>query len=216
MALVAAASGTGSWCLAIGFGNAGVAGIAELGVDLDHLAMIPSPGHNWARIAATALEGMDIVLLRLPFPARPAMARNLAARAREKRAVLIVLAGERAWPEGPDLVMRIEEGAWSGLGDGHGHLRARRATVMSAGRRGASRPVRCRLWLPGPAGTVEPEVALDPEVPVGTVDPAVHHGAVNPATARHPAAMAVRTGAMKMRPKVSATSPGVPASPPLR
>lgn len=198
MALIAAATAAGSWCVAVGFEDAGIVAISELGVDLDHLAMVPRPGHNWAGVVATALDGVDVVLLRLPFPARQAMARNLAARARERRAVLVVLAGERAW-EGPDLLFRIEDGAWAGLGEGHGHLRTRRATVMAVGRRAAARPVRCRLWLPGPSGAVVPEVALDPDVPEGTVDPAVQHGAVHPATARHPAAMAVVSGALGLR-----------------
>ena len=48
----------------------------------------PVPDTSWAGVTATALDGVDIVLLRLPFPARPAMARNLVARARERRAVL--------------------------------------------------------------------------------------------------------------------------------
>src|SRR5580698_6853873 len=151
MALVAAATTAGSWCVAVGFEDAGIVAMSEVGVDLDHLAVVPRPGHNWAGVVATALDGVDVVLLRLPFPARPAMARNLAARARERRAVLVVLAGERAW-EGPDLLFRVEDGAWSGLGEGHGHLRTRRATVMAVGRREAARPVRCRLWLPGPTG----------------------------------------------------------------
>jgi hypothetical protein len=181
--------------------------MSELGVDLDHLAIVPRPGHNWAGVVATALDGVDIVLLRLPFPARPAMARNLAARARERRAVLVVLAGERAW-EGPDLLLRVEDGAWAGLGEGHGHLRTRRATVIAVGRRAAARPVRCRLWLPGPTGEVVPEVALDPAVPEGTVDPALHHGAVGPATARHPAAVAVVSAALRLRP-----APGAPDTP---
>jgi hypothetical protein len=163
MALVAAASAAGSWCVAVGFGDPGIVAMEELGVDLGHLAMVPRPGHNWAGVVATALEGVDIVLIRLPFPARPAMARRLAARARERRAVLVVLAAERAWPEGPDLVLRVEEGAWTGVGEGHGHLVARRATVVTTGRRGAVRPVRRELWLPGPAGVVAVEEAKEPE-----------------------------------------------------
>jgi hypothetical protein len=156
-ALIAAATTSGSWCVTVGFADTGIAAMAEIGVDLEHMAMIPSPGHNWAGVVATALDGVDLVLLRLPFPARPSMARNLTARARERRAVLIVLATERSWPEGPDLTFRIEEGAWSGVGEGHGYLSARRATVVGVGRRAAARPVSRRLWLPGPKGTVVPE-----------------------------------------------------------
>jgi hypothetical protein len=170
MALAAAATSSGSWCLAVGFDNPGLAAMAELGIDLDHLAIVPRPGPRWAGVVSTALDGVDLVLLRLPFPARPQMARRLAARARERRAVLIVLAGEKAWPEGPDLLLRVEDGAWNGLGEGHGHLSSRLATVVASGRRGASRPVRRRLWLPGGSGAVSeddlvalPELAGAPE-----------------------------------------------------
>ena len=160
-ALIAAATTSGSWCVTVGFADMGIASMAETGADLEHMAMVPRPGHNWAGAVATALDGVDLVLLRLPFPARPAMARNLTARARERRAVLIVLATERAWPEGPDLTIRIEQGTWSGVGEGHGYLSARRATVVAVGRRAAAKPVRCRLWLPGPAGTVVEESASE-------------------------------------------------------
>jgi hypothetical protein len=160
MALVAAASAAGAWCLAAGFEDPGVVAMAELGVDLDHLVLVPRPGHSWAEVVAIALSGFEVVLLRLPFPARPAMARNLAARARERRAVLIVQAGCKAWPEGPDLRMHVEEACWAGMGEGHGNLRRRRATVTAVGRRAAARPVRRRLWLPGPGGAVVPDVVL--------------------------------------------------------
>jgi hypothetical protein len=162
MALVAAATSAGSWCVAIGFGDPGVLAIGELGVDLDHLAIVPRPGHRWASIAATALDGTDLVLLRLPFPARPSMAHNLVARARERRAVLIVLAAEKAWPEGPDLLIRVEKWAWSGVGVGHGYLSTRRATLTAFGRRAATRPERLQVWLPGPTGAVVSEMAHHP------------------------------------------------------
>jgi hypothetical protein len=162
IALAAAATSAGSWCVAIGFRDPGVLAIRELGVDLDHLAIVPRPGHKWAEIVATALDGVDLVLLRLPFPARPSMARNLVARARERRSVLVVLASEKSWPEGPDLSISVEGWTWSGLGDGYGRLTTRHATLIAAGRRAAAKPVRRRVWLPGPTGAVVPEMAYHP------------------------------------------------------
>ena len=44
---------------------------------------------------------------------------------------------------------------WEGLGQGHGHLRARRVTVVGGGRREASRPRQAELWLPSVDGAVE-------------------------------------------------------------
>ncbi len=153
-ALLAAAS-AGSWCAAVGTADPGVVALAELGVDLDHLVLVPRPGPLWAQVAATLLDGMDAVLVRPPGPVRPAAARRLAARARERRAALVVLAGGRGWPEGADVRLSVLAGAWQGVGNGHGHLRGRQVEVLSTGRRAAARPVRARLWLPSPSGQVE-------------------------------------------------------------
>lgn len=161
-ALVAAATAAGSWCVAVGFPDAGLVSMAELGVDLDHLAIVPRPGHSWAEVVSTALDGVDVVVVRLAFPARGSMARRLAAKALERRSVLVVLAPQGSWPQGPDLLFQVSEGSWTGIGDGHGHLRSRPATVVATGRRGAVRPVRLRLWLPGTDGTVA-EVPKDPD-----------------------------------------------------
>ena len=152
-ALLAAASAA-SWCAAVGTADPGVAALAELGVELAHLMLVPDPGAHWPRVTATLLDGVDVVLVRPPGPVRPGTARRLAARARERRSVLVVLA--REWPEGPDVQLTVEGGRWEGIEAGHGHLRRRRAAVTSTGRRAATRPIRVALWLPSPSGEVEP------------------------------------------------------------
>jgi hypothetical protein len=50
----------------------------------------------------------------------------------------------------------VHTGGWHGVGDGHGHLQGRRATVLSTGRRAATRSVQVDLWLPTPSGRIEP------------------------------------------------------------
>jgi hypothetical protein len=99
---------------------------------------------------------MDVVLVCPPGAVRPGVARRLAARARERRAVLVVLSRSRRWPEGPDVQLVVETGGWRGLESGHGHLRERHAEVLSTGRRGATREVRVALWLPASSGAVAP------------------------------------------------------------
>jgi hypothetical protein len=84
------------------------------------------------------------------------MARRLVARARERRAVLVVVPGRAGWPEPPDLQLRIDDVTWEGVDAGEGHLCRRRMTVTATGRRSAARPTRRRLWLPGPDGAVSP------------------------------------------------------------
>jgi hypothetical protein len=60
-----------------------------------------------------------------------------------------------SWPEAPELRLGVVGSRWSGLAQGHGHLRARRLTVEASGRRGLARPRRVDLLLPGPSGGVE-------------------------------------------------------------
>ncbi len=154
-ALLAAASAA-SWCAAVGPADPGVVALAELGVDLDHLVLVPDPGSRWPDVAATLFDGIDVVLVCPPGPVRPGAARRLVARARERGTVLVVLARARPWPDGPDIRLTVGAGAWRGTDSGHGRLTERQVEVTATGRRSAARVVRAALWLPTPAGSVAP------------------------------------------------------------
>ena len=154
LALVAAASGTGSWCALVGLDGLGAVAARELGIDLARLAVIPRPGAAWAEVAAAVVDGVDLVVLCPPFPPRPAMARRLVARARERRAVLVVVPDRAGWPDPPDLCLSIGETHWDGAGTGEGFLSRRQMTVTATGRRSAARPRRRRLWLPSTTGAM--------------------------------------------------------------
>ena len=153
-ALLAAASATGSWCAAVGTGDPGILAIAELGVDLDHLALVPWPGSAWPEVAALLIDDMDVVLVCPPGRVRPGVARRLAARARQRRAVLVIQAGRETWPGGHDVQLTVEAGTWEGMDRGHGHLRERHVEVVTSGRGSAARSVRTRLRLPASSGAV--------------------------------------------------------------
>lgn len=162
LALVASAT-AGGWAAAVGLPSLGLLAAAELGVRLERLALVPRPGERWAAVAAALLDGVDLLLLGLPGRVRAADARRLAARARERGVVLVALAADErspapAWPEPPDLRLSVSGAEWGGLGVGHGRLRSRRLEVIASGRRAASRPRCCTLWLPGP-GSVTPAPA---------------------------------------------------------
>lgn len=164
LALLARATVEGSWCAAVGLPDLGLVTAAELGVDLSHLALVPSPGDRWMTVVAALLDGVDAVILRSPRRVRPPDIRRLASRARERGAVLVFLAERpemsgqaeprRAWPGVTDMGLAVTASRWSGLGKGHGCLRGRQVEVVCEGRGAAARPVKARLWLPSPEGEV--------------------------------------------------------------
>jgi hypothetical protein len=153
-ALLAAASTLGSWCGAVGAGDPGILALAELGVDLDHLALVPAPGSAWAEVAGLLIDDMDVVLVCPPGRVAPWVARRLAARARQRRSVLVVQVGRGVWSEGSDVQLTVEDASWEGVDRGHGHLRGRHVEVVTSGRRSAVRKVRTGLWLPDASGAV--------------------------------------------------------------
>ena len=149
LSLVAGPSAAGSWVAAVGMPWLGLRAAAEAGVNLGRLALVPAPEPAaWAGVVAALVDAFDVVLLRPERRARPADARRLAARARERGAVLVLLGPTGRWHEGPDLVLRVAAARWEGLGDGHGHLRRRRVRVEATGRRRAARPRTADLDLP--------------------------------------------------------------------
>lgn len=171
LALLAGASGQGSWCAAVGLPGLGLAAAAELGVMLERFPLVPWPGRGcaqggWAWVVAALLDGVDVVLARPPSDGggvRPADARRLTARARERGSVLVVGGGPRGWPEPAEVELAVASAAWEGVGRGHGRLRARRLEVVAGGRGAAARPRRVSLWLPHPDGGVRAGEVVDDE-----------------------------------------------------
>jgi hypothetical protein len=152
---------------AVGLPDLGIVAAAETGIDLERLALVPSPGARaWPAVVAAFLDAVDVVLVRSP-PRLPAgQARRLMARARERGAVLVPLG---PWSEPADLRLAVTASAWLGLGQGHGHLRARKAEVTIAGRGPAARERRFLLWLPSPDGTI---TLLEQDARLGSGGPA--------------------------------------------
>jgi hypothetical protein len=153
LALLTAASGAGCWGAVVGVAGLGAVAAHDLGIDLARLAVVPRPDAAWAEVTAALIDGVDLVVLCPPFPPRPAMARRLAARARDRRSVLVV-AGRYAWPEPPDVRLSVDDMHWDGVGTGEGYLRRRQMTVTATGRRSSVRPRHHHLWLPSATGAV--------------------------------------------------------------
>lgn len=180
LALAGPVTTSGGWVAVVGLDDLGLLAAVELGVDLERVLLVADPGPaGWATTVAALLDAVEVVLVRPPAPVGVSVQRRLTARARERGSVLLQVGGHTgAWAQGPDLVVTASSPRWEGLGDGHGHLRARRVTVAVTGRRGADRPRRAELWLPAPGGGVA-RVVDRPAVGAGPA-PVVGLGPVRP------------------------------------
>ena len=155
--LAAAASAAGSWCAAVGFADLGMVAVAEIGVDLDRLAVVPrlAPA-QWVTVVGALIDSVDTLIARPPPHLRLGDARRLTSRARERGTVLIPVICDRArdrgpWADGADVRLVVAGSRWDGPGAGDGHLRGRRLDVVVGGRGAAARPRRVEVTLPAGA-----------------------------------------------------------------
>jgi hypothetical protein len=150
LALVARASQEGSWVAVVGLPGVGLLAAQQAGVVLDRLALVPRPGPDAPTVLAALLDGVDLVIVGDGVTLVDSDRRRLTARARERGAVLL---STTPWT-GANVVLSAEPVEWTGLGDGHGHLRRHRLAVTRGGRGSAGRGVHAEVVLP-----VRPETA---------------------------------------------------------
>jgi hypothetical protein len=155
LALAAGTSAAGAWCGIAGLPEAGITAAAGLGLDAERTLLVPDPGPAWPQVTASLLDGCELVLLRPPVQATAQTRRRLEATLRRGRGVLLVVGD---WP-GAQVRLQVVTRQWTGLGDGHGRLRACRAEVRADGRGAGAAPRTRWLWLPAEDGTV---TAADP------------------------------------------------------
>ncbi len=135
--LLAAVTGGGGHAVAVGLPRLGLLAAAEMGAQLDRLAVVPDPGPDPLEIASVLLDGLDLVVLGLRGATVPsARTRVLTARARTKGATLVVTGG--AW-SGPALRIEARVAGYGGLGRGCGRLRTMRLDVRVRDRSSAHR-----------------------------------------------------------------------------
>jgi hypothetical protein len=154
LALLGGPSGAGAWCATVGLPTISAEAAAEYGIDLSRLAIVPTPGPGWLTAVGALLDAVDVVVVRPPVQVSDGDLRRLAARARNRDAVLVpYLGGRTRWPRADvELTVRTEQ--WTGLGVGHGRLHARQVTVSAAGRGRAARPLEVTCWLPAAGGGI--------------------------------------------------------------
>jgi len=159
LALLAGPSQAGAWCAVVGMPTVSGQAAAEFGISVARLAFVPTPGSQWSAAVAALLDGIDVVAVAPPGKVSGGEARRLAARARERGAILVPFG---AW-EGADMRLSISASRWVGLGRGLGRLHARQVQAHAHGRGMAARPRHTALWLPAAGGGVESAVATVPD-----------------------------------------------------
>lgn len=161
-ALLARASVEGAWTAVVGRPELGIVAAAEAGLALERLALVPEPGIELLAVTGALLDGLDVVAVAARAPVRAADRQRLAARARQRGAVLLALG---PWP-GADVELRCTGGRWSGIGAGAGRLRSRSAIVHVGGRGVAARGGGGPLLLPGPEGCVAAPTPVADPIPI--------------------------------------------------
>jgi hypothetical protein len=149
MTMLAGPSAAGSWCGIVGLPDFGVEAAQRFGVDLERIVLVPQPGQQWLAVTAAIADVMDVVVVRPPQRATDGEVARLSARLRQRGATLIVLG---PWPQ-TEAMLSLSESTWEGIGEGHGYLAARQATVTVSSRLGGA-PRSARVWLPDPRGEV--------------------------------------------------------------
>jgi hypothetical protein len=160
MMLLAGPSAAGSWCGVVGVPEFGIEAADRYGIDLERLVLVPNPGDQWLAVTAAISDVMSVVVTRPPKRATDATVSRLSARLRQRGVTLLVLG---AWPQA-EAMLSLSHSEWSGIGEGHGYLEARQATVTVSTRMGG-RPRSADIWMPDPMEqfrSVRPAPALAP------------------------------------------------------
>jgi hypothetical protein len=147
-AVLVEASAGGAWVGVVGRPDLGLVAAAEAGMRLDRLALVPAPGPELMAVTSALLDGLDVVVTTVARPVPAGERQRLAARARQRGAVLCVLG---SWP-GADVQLCCPGAGWAGLGaglhGGSGRLGQRQVEVRVLGRGMAPAGRVARLLMP--------------------------------------------------------------------
>ncbi|NUR59384.1 MAG: hypothetical protein HOV87_12050 [Catenulispora sp.] len=156
-ALVGEASGQGAWVAIVGWPELAPPALHEAGAKLEQIILVPNPGAKLIEATAILMDGMSIVVLRLPDGGiSDADARSLAARARRRGCTFIPFGDRDRLPQ-TDLTLDVTKRSYNGLGMGHGRIRSIDVSVTARGRGAAARPCSAKIRLPFSAGPIPQE-----------------------------------------------------------
>ena len=95
--MAATVTAAGGHVAIVGQPDIGLLAAAEMGADLDRLAVVPDPGTDPVEVAAVLMDGMDLVVLGLRGRVvPPSRARAVTARPRQRGCTLLIADGD--WP----------------------------------------------------------------------------------------------------------------------
>jgi hypothetical protein len=157
MLLAVGAVDAGAWVGVAALPTLGVQACREAGLSVGQMVAVrePTAGFDdgvWGQVLATLIDGFEIIVFGAAARVRSGTARRLQARVQARGAVIVLVGSGGSFSCDQQLTADIE---WIGLGEGHGHLQARRVQLTLEGRR-LQRPRRDALWYPGPSGIIEP------------------------------------------------------------
>ena len=173
LALLSGPCAGGSWCAVVGAAELGLVAAAQHGLDLERLALVPSPGAQWPVVTAALLEGFDVVLVCPP----PVSAALLPASSKPGAE-----SGDRCWPSWGRAGRARPTCAWASWPVA-GEAWKTATVTCGAARWRWKRPARAlllgragrRFWLGGPF-----QVAVDGRPVLGVAGPAVAGRALRP------------------------------------
>ena len=129
--LLAEPTRKGTWCAVVGMPDLGLAAAEELGVNVDRLVLVPSPGAQWMAAVGTLLDVVGICAVgSFPPPSERALS-TLYGRLRERQSTLLVRSG---WPR-VDATLAAEH-RWDGVGAGRGLLQEHSVRISATPRSG--------------------------------------------------------------------------------
>ncbi len=162
LGLLGAASRAGAWTVFVGAPAVGMLAAVDAGVVLERVGLVPEPGPDSPAVVAALLDGIDVVVVGPGAALLDSDRRRLAARARERGAVLV---STGRWP-GAHVTLDARGGTWWGVDRGAGWLRRRTVSVLRTGRGAAARPVELEVEVPvavaGPSSVIGPSSVVEP------------------------------------------------------
>jgi hypothetical protein len=140
--LLAEASSQGIWCALVGLPDMAIAAAQDMGVNVDRLVLIPSPGEQWLSVVGALSDVVGIIALGSVARPSDRMTATLMGRLRERDTTLLV---SSTWPR-VEASIRVSSHHWEGLGRGHGMLSQHRLGLSFTARHGHS-PRQCDVLI---------------------------------------------------------------------